>query len=613
MWIEGKHCKKIVKPPTNDLLEAVKGNLESTEAQIWFAKFCQANPYFAVKLLIGVKLAPVQDIILRALIKRDFSLLIAGRGFSKSFTISIFIILYAIFYPGSKIGICSGTFRQSKNIFKQLEAFINGENGCFLRQCVTKQPARTTDAWEMGIGGSSIIATPMGGGDRLRGYRFNVMIMDELLLVPGEIVNNVIRPFLSVKQHGQEEFEVRKYEDLLIEAGKLKEEDRIQFPSNKLIGLSSAGYKFDSLYKENYEPYVRAIMDPDAEEVNHCVFRLSYRVAPEWLLDKKLINEGKRTMSSQQFAREFDAIFTDDSGGYFSVQKMEEATVPNGQRPTVLIRGDSKKKYVLGIDPNSNDAENSDHFAMALLELNENNSSGTLVHAYAMAKSNIKKRGEYLRYLLNNFNIVYVIVDSGGGEQFIRETRDLNLLPKPIELFDADFYNPNNYEVGLTNARRTYNESQGKILHVQHFGESGWIRLANEMMQGNIEHKRLMFASKVTAHDIYENVMSQSIPILELEYSLLTEKEIDARGKQADFIDNLEFLIDLTKKETGLIEGETFNLPKNLMTDRKNPNRARRDSYTALLLANYGMNCYYEMMKKPNRAERTIFMPTFVA
>lgn len=961
MWNEGKHIARIPEETLNDKLGKIKGSLGPEEAQIWFAKFCHVNPYFAVRLLIGIEIAPIQDLIVRALMKKDFSLIIAGRGFSKSFTISIFIILYALFYPGSRIGICSGTFRQSKLIFKQIEKFFNEKAGHFLRQCVdTKNISHSSDAWEMKIGLSYVVATPLGcvgpetmigsdvgfsqiqdnfyykktnvpntwskfdrniyqgaelkhspqkyfagsvpsfkittengysieiseehklkklfgdnfdwekavnlsvgdvlqmdsakksvpnpvfkrdfadgyllglicssdfytkeftpksnkattdykkslfafskfvqeyksnipewkylgfldqakckkwiaswgkgpffyndnfdekillhsgekcvsgfisgcldsesrtvftkrtgygihyspklksksklvhfllltlgiksklfkngdilisqpdlynlfnntksfsiekkqeydrvlalipenektvsatfsgkiksiekskqfcfdisvpdgnwysangfishnTGDRIRGYRFNVMVIDELLLVPGDIINTVIKPFLSVKLDGQDRERLEKAQDILINAGKMKEEDRIIPQNNKLIGLSSASFKFESLYKDTYLPYIEAITNEHAKNVNHCVFRLSYRCAPSWLLDQKLVEESRRTMSSQQFQREFDAIFTDDSGGYFSARKVEEASVGTGSKPCVRIKGDPNKKYVLAIDPNYNDAETSDHFAMAILELDEENKSGTLVHCYALSKSGLKNRASYLNYILTHFNIVYFIVDGAGGEQFIREVKELDMLPYDLSVCArSSFLVSNEFEKEISQCRAAYNKGSGAILHVQAFSESGWMRRANEVLQGNIEHKKIAFASKASMCDFFDQTMAENIPINDLVFNSNEDVSSDTIGKKAEFIDHLENLIALTKKELTLIEpkeglngNQIFDLPSNLKRD-KSPNKARKDSYSALLLACWGMTTYFELLKQPEKSQIQIIMP----
>jgi hypothetical protein len=617
-WNEGYHIKPFNPRTLNDRLEDWKGTLTTEQSQMWIAKFCQANPYFAIRLLTGIEIAPIQDMIIRALMRKDFSLLIAGRGFSKSYIICLFVVLYAIFYPGSRIGICSGTFRQSKLIFKQIEKFFASDKGIFLRQCVNPKVSHNTDAWEMIIGTSYVTATPLGGGDRIRGYRFNVMVIDELMLLTGDVVNTVIKPFLSVKLDGQDREKVEMAEDILIREGKLDPKDRTVFQNNKLIGLSSASFKFESLYKDNYVPYINAITDEKAENVNHCVFRLSHRCAPSWLLDPKLIEESKRTMSDYQFKREFEAIFTDDSGGYYSARKIEEATAPVGFEPFIKVKGDPFKKYILAIDPNNNDAEHSDHFAMAVLELDEKNRSGALVHAYALSKSGISARGYYLKYLLNNFNIVYLIVDGAGGEQFLRETEELKLLPRQLNKIPCEYMISDNYEQGLSEARTIYHADPSNILHVQYFAMGGWIRRANEVLQANIENKRIQFGSKITPVDMFDQAKKEVIPIDELVYTHLDDISAGDtyEGKMAAFIDHLESMIDLTKKELTLVEpregpsgNQIFDLPQNLKRDRS-PTRARKDSYTVLLMASWAMQCYFEI-KKEQQSSVNIWMPTW--
>ena len=97
MWEPGQHIPPIKKVSSLQALAKQKGHLDLEKAQAWFANFCYSNPHFTVKLLTGVDLYPVQDILIRSFFLRDFSLMIAGRGFSKSYTVSIFIILFALF------------------------------------------------------------------------------------------------------------------------------------------------------------------------------------------------------------------------------------------------------------------------------------------------------------------------------------------------------------------------------------------------------------------------------------------------------------------------------------------------------------------------------------
>lgn len=611
-WIPGAHCKKIRKGTLETLAE-VEGKISMKDAQIWFADFCKANPSFTVKLLTGVALAPIQDIIIRSFFIRDSCIMIAGRGFSKSFTVSLFIILYAIFNPGCKIGICSGTFRQSKLIFKQVEKFIlSPKAGQFLRQCLTGKMSHSTDAFEMSLGHSTITALPLT--EKIRGQRFNLMIIDELLLVPSEIINTVIRPFLTVKQGGPEAELLRKAEDKLIAAGRMTEDERVKMPNNKIIGLSSASYKFEPLYKENYEPYVDIITNPKAEQVNHVVFRLSYEAAPSWLLDLKSIKEAERTSSRQQFDREYRALFVDDSGGYYDLKAVESATISVGEEPVIKVRGDKGKKYILAIDPNYNASETSDNFAMAVIELNESIKGGTLVHCYAVCNNNTEKNALYLRYLLNSFDFHYIIVDNAGGPKFILDSQTILRDIPHLHLFEHDFLNG---EDGIRITRNNYSYSSRKIVHTQPFNAVGWIRLANETLQGNIEHKRLTFASRIFLDRDMSNIVNDPMNIKEIYYRDNIENRLSEKGLKEDFADHLNMMMEQTKKELTMIEvstnsagHQTFDLPKNVKMNT-GPTRARRDSYTALLLGNWAMNCYY-MLQEEKEEEYELFRPKWV-
>ena len=620
MWIEGEHILHKNKTPSWDELEAVKGKISPDEARVWFAKFCKSNLYFTTRLLLGVKLAPVQELKLRTFFMRDFVLDIEGRGSGKSFIVSIFIVLYAIFYPGCKIGICSATFRQSKLIYVQLQKFLESSEGDLFRQCCPKRATnKSPDYFELKIGKSTVTAVPLT--EKIRGFRFNVVIIDELLLVSQDIIDRVIMPFLSVNQDGLESKEVYEAETKLIEAGEMEEKDRIVFPKNKIIGLSSASFKFESLYKDHYKPYMEQILDPTAEKVNHALIRLSYEVAPPGLMNLDGIENARKTTSSAVFDREYRAIFTEEGSGYFNPKDIAECSLKANEEPTVRLVGITGKKYILSIDPNYSQSETADNFAMALIELDEETKTGTLVHGYAVTKLKTNQKAEYFNYLLNNFNIVYIIIDNASGPSFISDAElFLGGFPKPISQFPDTFLDG---ELGLREARKNYSYENGRIIHSQLFNKQGWIRLANDYLVASLEHRRIRFAGQIRSETLIEKSLGINIPIKDLEFYPdpenygLPSGELYRRAKQGDMIDRLNNVIEMTKHELILIEAVpgangqlTFRLPiKTKVTD--DPTRPRRDSYTALLLANWGMKCYYEIHSQQEE-ELNIFIPRFI-
>ena len=115
----------------------------------------------------------------------------------------------------------------------------------------------------MEIGRSRITALPLGDGEKLRGFRFQRMIIDEFLLMPEKIFTEVITPFLAVVENPTERQNIHNMESKMIAEGKMTEDERTIWPNNKIIGLSSASYKFEYLYKiyQEYENLITYVVD----------------------------------------------------------------------------------------------------------------------------------------------------------------------------------------------------------------------------------------------------------------------------------------------------------------------------------------------------------------
>lgn len=89
-------------------------------------------------------------------------------------------------------------------------------------------------------------------------------------------------------------------------------------------------------------------------------------------------------MSQSQFDREFGAVFTDDSSGYFKISKMAKCTIEDGQSPCVEVAGEAQDQYLLAFDPSWAETESSDDFAIQVFKLHDEKRTGTLVHNYAV-------------------------------------------------------------------------------------------------------------------------------------------------------------------------------------------------------------------------------------
>ena len=619
-WQEGKQKLNREFKDINQLILEKEGYLEDTEAKILLYKFLRENPSFACELLTGVKLFPFQHMAIKAMMESDYFLGIWSRGMSKSFSTGIFALLDAILNQGVQIGILSKSFRQSKMIFKKIEDISKSPKATFFAQCITRV-SKMNDEWVMEIGRSSIRALPLGDGEKLRGFRFQRMIIDELLLMPEKIYNEVIIPFLSVVENPTERQEIYDLETQMIEKGEMKEEDRKIWPNNKIIGLSSASYKFEYLYKI-YQQYETLILNENKQDGAHrTIMHFSYDCAPDQLYDQNLISQSKATMSESQFEREFGAIFTDDSSGYFKVSKMAQCTLQDGEGQSVEVVGNHKDEYILAFDPSWSESESSDDFAMLLIKLNKDTRKGTVVHSYALSGASLKTHIKYMAYVMTHFNVVAVVGDYNGGVQFINSCNESTIFKdKNLKLgvIEAELDKAKDYDKNLRRLKNQYNLSQKNIVFLRK-PTSAWIRFANESLQSAFDHKKIFFAG-AAMNDDYNIQRKSRVPIKQLKFIRNDPNENGGVGaRMIDFVEHQKDMMDLIKVQCALIQittsiqgTQSFDLPPSLRK-QKGADKARKDSYSALVLGNWFMNVYYDMNSENITDVQTSFTPMFIS
>ena len=89
-------------------------------------------------------------------------------------------------------------------------------------------------------------------------------------------------------------------------------------------------------------------------------------------------------------------------------------------------------------------------------------------------------------------------------------------------------------------------------------------------------------------------------------------------AKMIDFIEHQTDIIDLTKEECALIQitttsqgTQTFDLPPNLKR-QSGRDKARKDSYSALVLGNWMVKTYFDMMNFKQESVQSTFTPMFI-
>ncbi len=610
MWHVTHNPLQSVKDVNKELMD-LETDLTEEEARAAAWEFLWHNPAFFFHMFANFRIYPFQELMLKGWFTCDYNMAVWSRGAGKSSLAAWFIIMWAIANPGCKIVVVSFAFRSARRILEECERFINRKDSVLLKNCFPKNLSKKADMflWEL-PNGSTITALPLGDGTKIRGIRADVLLVDEFAYMPENVIPEVLEPFLAANSNIQEQLETKDREDRLIAQGKMSEEQRTKVSDRKkVIFLSSACYQFEHMYKK-YLDWTGTITDPTRRAAaikageTYFISRIAWDALPDGLLNRPLIESAKRNNSEAMFSREYGAEFTQDSSGMFRASKIKECSVPNGEAPCLELVGTGKgAEYVLAIDVSSSSSDTSDFFAMTVEKIvpkEDGSKIGMPVHFYAVAGGDLKDHILYLLYLIQHFNIVYIGVDASQGDnvEFVSFANQSQLFKTHrIELMDidADF---NKDAIGdlPKQIKKGYNRSIGKIVQKQGFG-SIFQKAANDYLAGCIDHKRILFGGKISAHpDVFNQVSNFDISFLK-DHAQFKSTEGNPYSI-TDFIEWQDSLLDLTQKQLTLIEPSvsklgqvSYDLSQNARRTT-GPNRVRKDLYSSLLLCHWCVRLY---------------------
>jgi intein/homing endonuclease len=143
-------------------------NPNDYKAELRLVETYRNNPVIAAKDLLGVDLPVPQQIVLEDMWFKNFVLVTAGRGSGKSFVDSVFACLWAMLFPGQRIGLIGPSFRQSKILFAEVERRWN--ESPLLQEATISKPTVASDRCYLKFrsppyrSGSLIEAVPLGDG-----------------------------------------------------------------------------------------------------------------------------------------------------------------------------------------------------------------------------------------------------------------------------------------------------------------------------------------------------------------------------------------------------------------------------------------------------------------
>jgi hypothetical protein len=139
-------------------------------------------------------------------------------------------------------------------------------------------------------------------------------------------------------------------------------------------------------------------------------------------------------------------------------------------------------------------------------------------------------------------------------------------------------------------------------------------------LQANFDHKKLWFGSRAI-DESYNKQRSLNIPVDKLKF-LRASDDQEKQSKAArmiDFIEHQYDMMNMTKGQCALIQittspqgTQTFDLPQELKR-QTGPDKARKDSYSALILGSWMAKIYFDMMNAPKEQVQSTFTPMFIS
>lgn len=375
----------------------------SIDYEAWTKFFSYYRYYideFAADIL-GLELFPFQRVILRAMNRGQFSVLIACRGLGKSWIVCVFYICIAILYPNVKCGIASGNAQQAKNvIIQKLKGELYKNENISLE--MTREP-RTSgdDCYGEFNNGSEIRAITLAqdrGGDGARSWRFNYLLVDEARLVKDDIVETILIPMTKTKRQNALHWK--------------------QNEKGKVIFISSAYLKTSGLYRR-FKYHFEQMVSGNRNYVSMC---FPYQVGIQaGLFDQEDIEQEKvkPSMTSDKFAYEYEGVFVGSSGeSYYPY----ELTMPCRTLEHCELEQPKKSDsiYVITHDVAVSDAKNSDNACTHVIKLKmrpNGTYSKSVVFTKVVNGMPLEKQRDYLRELIHlKFpNCKKLVIDERGS------------------------------------------------------------------------------------------------------------------------------------------------------------------------------------------------------
>ena len=498
----------------------------------------------------------------------------------KTFLVALFCIIRCILYPGTKIVVSAGNLSQGAEILSKVEEFMNN-SGNLRREIESLKATSQKPSCKFRNGSWIKVVAPNQGA---RSGRANMIVVDEFRMVPKEIIDSVLRKFMTAER----------------EPGYLSKKEYSHLKErNKEIYMSSAWLKSHWSW-DKVQAYFKAMTDGK----NYFMCALPYQMAikegllnPEQVLDEM----SEADFSPISWSMEMDCLFFGESeNAYFRYEDLEKnREVSKPLYENNLYQTIKDKKFymppkeigeirLLSLDiasmsskKNKNDAT---AFVVIRLVPNDSKSRYTYVVSYidSMEGGHSKTQALQARRLYEQFDCDYIVIDANGTGNGVFDYLVDNLYDSELDK-QYDAFSCINDE---TMAAKCMVEGAEKRIYsikaTLDFNHDMNILLKDSFAQGKIK----LLLNEYDAKEVLSEIKGYSDLMPELKAKLL-----------------------MPYVQTSILVNELVNLEKVNRDDGKiklkEPSGKRKDRYSAL---GYGIMIarQLEMDLRPRNNRRSI-------
>ena len=191
-YVKNIDSKNLFKKGNSIVLQKNLSQERKERIKSWVT-FYRSNMSYFIEHYMNVPLFPYQKYWINLIAMSTNFLGIASRASAKSWIIACYSIARCILYPGTIVSLNSSTKAQAGLIISQHCQSIH--NGSLNVQRETLNLVVNNNKWEMSFHNSSKILVIISG-EAGRGNRSHVSVLEERRLIPTEIIDGIIRPFL---------------------------------------------------------------------------------------------------------------------------------------------------------------------------------------------------------------------------------------------------------------------------------------------------------------------------------------------------------------------------------------------------------------------------------